>query len=462
MEQIFQFILPSAFVAVGFLLAVLAIAHMLTQRRSPRSALAWLLIIVLLPWIGVPLYLMFSGRKMSALARSKSAIHMTTRRALSRDQLGIDGILQTYGLPGASDGHRFALNHDGVAGYRSLLEVIDSAEVSLRHTTYILGDDPVGRDIVKRMARKAADGVDVRLLLDGVGSLNLGSDVTSPLIEAGGQVATFMPVWRRPLRGRTNLRNHRKMMIADGQLVWSGGCNTAIEYIGPEFLPDRRLDLSFRLEGPAVQGFAEIFASDWAFATRSVPEPVDLVAGAPDEGQVLQIVPSGPDVHENPLFDSLINGFYRAQNRIWITTPYFVPPDTITQALSLAARRGVDTCVLLPKRSDHRLTDLARASHLREMEDAGCRILLCDGPMLHAKAIVIDNAFASIGTANMDERSFFVNYEIMVYLYGGDGIGQICDWFTTRMVQAQEGMGGTPNQVRVLLEGVARLTSPLL
>ena len=177
-----------ALAVLGFLLALVAIAHMVTQRRSPQSALAWLLAIILLPWIGVPLYLMFGGRKMAALARAKSDIKLTPRAPLTGDTLELDRLLQSYGLPAAASGNRFALYQDGVASYEGLIDVIESATHSLHYTTYILADDEVGRDIVRRLSEKAASGVAVRLLLDGVGTLHIRSALLAPLKEAGGEV----------------------------------------------------------------------------------------------------------------------------------------------------------------------------------------------------------------------------------------------------------------------------------
>ena len=150
-----------ALAVLGFVLALVAIAHMVTQRRSPQSAIAWLLVIILLPWIGVPLYLVFGGRKMAALARAKSHIKMTSRAPLTGDPLELDHLLQSYDLPAAAGGNRFALCHDGVASYEALIDVIERAERSLHYTTYILADDEVGRDIVRRLSEKAASGVAV-------------------------------------------------------------------------------------------------------------------------------------------------------------------------------------------------------------------------------------------------------------------------------------------------------------
>ncbi|MEM7223350.1 MAG: phospholipase D-like domain-containing protein [Pseudomonadota bacterium] len=450
-----------AFAGLGFILALIAVAHMLTQRRSPQSAIAWLLVMILVPWVGVPLYIMFGGRKMAALARSKSEIRMTSQAPLSGRSLAIDHLLRSYNLPPATSGNRFTLCQDGVASYEALIEVIEGAQHSIGYGTYILADDEVGRDVIRRLAEKAAAGVRVRLLLDGVGTLYTGGRLFTPLKAAGGEVVSFNPVLRRPLRGLTNLRNHRKIVVADGTRVWSGGCNTAINYIGPSPRTGRWRDLSFLLEGPTTQTYAEIFAYDWAFATKTQVEPNAAVEPLADGDQVAQVVPSGPDVPGDPLYAAMVSACYMARERIWLATPYFVPPEPATQALRLAARRGVEVKVIVPDKSNHLMPDLARGPDLRDVQGDGGQVLRYMPGMLHAKAMVVDGANAVVGSANFDDRSLFLNYEVMLQLYGGSGVKDLERWFEATMADCEADLP-MPGRARDLLEGLAHTLSPVL
>ncbi len=456
-----EWLASNVLIIIGFLLAVLAITHMLTQRRTPQGMIAWLLFIVSFPWLGVPLYLMFGGRRMAALARSKADVRLSSVVAIPGEAGEIDRLLQSYGIPPATRGNRLTLNRDGVQGHRALMDLIDGATENLAYATYFLATDTVGDAVVDRLSRRAADGIDVRLLLDGVGCLHVGRDFLAPLLEAGGRIAYFMPVLRRPFRGRTNLRNHRKITIADGQRVWAGGANTAIEYIGPKPTPGRWRDLTFVLEGPAVQSYAEIFELDWAFACGIAPAVVQPVASPPDAEQTVQVVPSGPDIPGDPLYGSLIASLHMARKRIWLVTPYFVPPDAFTQALCLAARRDVDVRVVVPTVSNHPIADWARGPRLRDIQDAGGTILQFPKAMLHAKAALVDDSSAWVGSANLDDRSLFLNYEVMLVVIGDPGFSEMETWITDLMAESTHGVAAV-GKTREIVEGVALMAAPLL
>jgi cardiolipin synthase len=322
----------------------------------------------------------------------------------------------------------------------------------------------VGRDIVRRLARKAAEGVEVRLLLDHVGSLRTTRRFLRPLLRAGGQVAFFMPVLHRPFRGRSNLRNHRKIVVADGRHVMAGGTNIAGEYIGPKPDPERWRDLSFILTGPAGRQYEEVFRSDWEFAAgqrpESEPRPPAPAADVAD-GAVVQVVPSGPDVPSDALYDAILSTAFAAKRRLWVVTPYFIPDEPLVQALALACHRGVDVRVVLPNRSDHWLVDLARGPYLREIQARGAAILLYTPGMLHAKAMLMDDELAMIGSANMDMRSLFLNYEVAMFVYSAAEIRAIGAWIEGIMAGSRSGLKDV-GAVRDLCEGVARMMAPLL
>jgi cardiolipin synthase len=457
-----DFILAHLELLVGFLLAGAFAVKALLQRRSPAGAMAWLLIILLAPYVGVPLYLIFGGRKMQRKARRKAGVRLSQASLVDPDQAkDVDRLLRAYGSPGACRGNRVELLPTGESIHQALSELIDSAATHCWIATYILNPDHVGQDVIQRLARKARQGVDVRLLVDDVGSLGLSRRHVAPLIDAGGWYATFMPVLHLPFRGRTNLRNHRKIAVADGARVIAGGTNIASEYIGPTPEPGRWRDLSFFLEGPAAHHFAEVFAQDWAFATNehleAPPSP------APDRGEaVAQVVPSGPDVQGDPLYHAVLSSLFQARERILAVTPYFAPDETLSLALALAARRGVHTTLVLPRRSDSRLMDLVRATYLRQLMEAGGEVLLYAPSMLHAKALVVDDSVALVGSANLDMRSLFLNYETMLFLYSRPEVRAMREWALGLAQDAQPAVLRHVSRPREFAESAVRLLTPLM
>jgi cardiolipin synthase len=452
---------------LGFGLAIVLLAHLLRQQRSPSSTIAWLLVILLLPYVGVPLYLMIGGRKFRRMAERKAPLYdpnagVSNRPAQDRQA---ERILHSFGVPPASDGNCLTLISTGEHAYQALTRAIDEAERSIDITTYILGTDAVGRAIVERLARRASEGITVRLLLDSVGSWRVRRRWIAPLNEAGGRVAFFMPVIHVPFRGRANLRNHRKIVVVDDRRAMIGGMNLSGEYMGPAPDPARWRDLSLIVDGPAVGNLSALFRSDWKFATGEDlgqgPFPVPKSAAC-DGGNACraQVVASGPDVAGDPLYETLLSLLFTANRRIWVVTPYFVPDEMLARALELAARRGVDVRLLVPHRSNHWTADLARVGFLRQIHNAGGHILLYEPVMLHAKAVIVDD-LAIIGSANMDMRSLFLNYEVALFVDCEDQVAGIAAWARTLMADARVGLP-SQNWLAELAENVVRLLSPLL
>jgi cardiolipin synthase len=451
---------------LGFLLAIPVIAQIIRQRYSPAGSLAWLLGIVLIPYLGIPLYLMLGGRKMRKLAASKTDLHLPKQSLASPEVIpDIDRLMRSYGIPGAVTGNQLKLLSSGEEGYTALVEMIERANTSLWISTFILHPDQIGRDIIDRLSRRAATGVEVRVLLDGVGSLHTNKKHLAPLIAAGGETAFFMPVMHLPFRGRTNLRNHRKSVIADSCHIWAGGTNIANEYIGPTHDPHRWRDLSFILEGPATKHYMDIFSSDWKFATGEQLSDSTLNFTKTNLSVVgdatLQVVPSGPDVCGDPLYSALISAAFQAKDRLWVVSPYFIPDDALAQALQLAAHRGVDVRVILPKISNHQLADMARGPYLRDLQRAGGKILLYQGGMLHGKAFLVDVSLAVIGSANFDMRSLFLNYETGLLVYSQAEIKQIAGWIETLICRCRYGIKEV-DLSRDLFEGIIRMMAPML
>lgn len=469
--SVVYWLIPEVLASLGFVLALVFVAHLLHQKRSPTSTIAWLLVVLLLPYVGVPLYLMFGGRKMSRLASRKEKMYpRSNARRLGILEGQTERLLSSYGVPPASSGNLVTLVPNGVEAYQKLMQLIDEARATIHVTTYILGRDEVGLALIDRLRRRAEAGVTVRLLLDDVGSWRVGRKYLAPLAEAGARIAFFMPMFHLPFRGRANLRNHRKLVVVDDRIAITGGMNLAFPYMSED--PEAHLwrDLSVIVEGPGVADLQAVFASDWKFATREelndagaapAPQPPPPPAGGRPGSAVLQVVASGPDVAGDPFYESLVSLVFSAKRRIWIVTPYFVPDELLARALNLAARRGVDVRIVVPDRSNHLSADLARAGYLRDLANAGGRVLLYQPVMLHAKAVLLDDQLAVIGSANMDMRSLFLNYELALFIYSADLVRTAARWVEAVMADCERELP-EPNRWRELAENVVRLLAPLL
>jgi cardiolipin synthase len=270
-----------------------------------------------------------------------------------------------------------------------------------------------------------------------------------------------MPLLHVPFRGRSNLRNHRKIAVADGARAIVGGMNLAEEYMGPSPFAGRWLDVALRVEGSAAADLEAIFVEDWAFADGerlTAPSRSD----APGRGTApVRVVASGPDVATDTLYDAILFALFSATERILIATPYFVPDEALFRALTLACRRGVDVRIVVPVPSNHLTADLAGATYLRAIERVGGSVRPYVAGMLHAKVIVIDRALAMVGSANLDMRSLFLNYEVMAVTYGEREIDLLARWHEG--VVATCALRMTPaGRGRAVAEDVGRLLGPLV
>ncbi len=460
--------LPTLFIhflpSLGFILALVLLAHILKKRRSPTSTLAWLMAIIFVPYIGVPLYLIFGGRKMTNMTASKQMLPVFSPAQSPHDCLSQPLISEIFqgGFP-LTQGNRVEILSTGEHAYRKTLALIQSATHTIHIATFILGKDAIGRAIVENLAQKASQGVSVFLLLDAIGSAKIRRSFLSPLLNSGGRAAFFMPMLHLPFRGRANLRNHRKILLVDGTTAIIGGMNLAHEYMGPNKNVDYWRDLSLHIDGPAVAQVYEIFRSDWKFAAREDLDSIRPTGGCKEEspGTVLQFMASGPDVEDDALRDALIAALFRATHRVWIVTPYFVPDDLLLEALCMAARRGIDLRLIIPKKSNHRLADLAREGYLSQLQESGANILFYRPRMLHAKALIIDDVVAVTGSANMDMRSLMLNYEVALLIYSTDVIDSLDAWMRVLMAECSVREPRRSSSLAVI-EGVGRLFAPLL
>ena len=445
-------------------LAVFVIASRVRgQRRHPSAAMAWVVALALMPYVALPLYFLIGNRKVprerAPLPPQQVTAAGETDAATPADRFR--QLARAMGLADACTCEDLAIHLDGEAALAALLAVMQGATRTLDVSTFLLGRDALGEQISALLVRRAQEGVRVRLLIDGVGRYLGGRPDLRRIAAAGVTVAVFVSPFRSALPGRTNLRNHRKLVIADSTHTWAGGRNLAAEYFSgdPHASPPVRpwTDLSFDFRGVLARQTQARFDEDWAFATDTAYDPADPLSEAPSStgASLAQLIPSGPDQADDTLYALLISSSFTARRRIAAVTPYFVPDATLMMALTLAARRGVAVELVLPNRSNHSLADVARNPALRELVAAGARVWLAPA-MVHAKLVLIDDALALAGSANLDGRSLFLNYELMVAFYAPCDIARFDAWFNKLRAGTVPYAPRAPGLTRQFTEGLVR------
>jgi cardiolipin synthase len=459
----FAFLLHTAVVLAALLIYAIS-THTSGQRRHPSAAIAWVLMITLLPYVGMPLYLFLGTRKFVRPARRTLQPPNASAQAPVLQGCAI-ATLEGMGLAAPVANRRVRFHRDGIAAWDEFAALVSSAQKQLDICTFILASDALGERVVRLLEARAAAGVQIRLLLDAVGSWQTAAGHVRRLRSAGVDVRWFMPLLHNPLKGRVNLRNHRKLAIADQQLVWSGGRNLAAEYFTGERPQPPWIDLGFTVEGPLAAQMQALFDSHWHYS-QGPRRPDDhpgatpqAMAESPVPASALthttQLVPSGPDQAEDTFYGLLLTTLYRAQRRVLAVTPYFVPDDSLLKALCLAAQRGVQVELVVPARSNHRLADIARARALRDLVAAGAVVRLAPG-MVHAKAVVVDDAIALCGSLNLDARSLFLNFEVMVAFYDSQDINAVTQWIDGNFHHLPPHQPSPASLLRDIAEGLVR------
>lgn len=460
----------------GFLLAVFAIARLMSEKRQPGNTMAWLLVIVLIPYLGVPLFLLLGGRKLRRVAARKSRLMPHHARSAPGQRVlptspTVQTILAAGGTEPTAD-NQVQLITTGEQAFEEIESLIRTARYSIDIAAFILGRDSTGKKLVQLLAQRARQGIKVRLLLDGLGCLVSSRHFVDPIRKAGGEVARFLPVLPFSPRHSANLRNHRKIMIFDGEIAVVGGHNLAREYLGPGPWRKRWADFGAIIRGSAVTALHEVFLADWAFARglATVPPATKAPAlDAPDlartSSSALQVVASGPDVAGDPLYEGILSMIQEAKRSIWIVTPYFIPDEVLLRSLIVKVRAGCEVTLIVPAKSNHPVTDFARRHYVRQLQEAGARVMLYQPGMLHSKAIIVDHAIGLLGSANFDLRSLFLNFEIVVVLYSEADVLAMRRWATGLLRDSLPHQPAPPRRFRFLgdiAEDLSRLLAPML
>ena len=465
----------------GYIFALFLIPRIILERRHPSATLAWMLGIALLPVVGVPLYFLVGVRRIRRHIRAKIAT-VSGKPISLENRLGPEElttlvaedcarVLAATGVAPPTAGNRVTFVSGGDEAYQAVLSLIASAQDHVHAQFFILDVDPVGKRFVQALAARAREGVRVRLLLDDLGSWRALRGIVRPLREAGGEVAAFLPAFPLHRRWSGHLRNHRKLLIADGRKAFTGGMNIGKKYMGPRTTKAQWRDRALVIEGPALQDLQALFLDDWAFATDEAAPPGDLfpalprfTAGDPPPC-VLQVAASGPDRQARPIYEGVLAALAAARRRLWIETPYFVPDDGIGAALRNTALRGVDVRLIVPGTSDLRIVTLAGRSYFDEMMAAGVRVHLYRPTNLHAKVLVVDDAVGVVGSPNVDMRSFFLNFELGLFLYDRPQIEALAAGFREDLSRSEaidpERFARRPRTLQ-LLEDTCRIFSPLI
>jgi cardiolipin synthase A/B len=442
--------LHSLVIVVSILIYVLT-TRAQRARRPPSIAIAWVLGMIALPYLVLPMYLMFGRRKLPRKA-SRRCEPRPAESHWAKD------LIESFGLP-ASSPAQIAMHENGTESAAALFTTMSSAVSRLDICTFILGDDDFGRETMRHMIERARSGVEVRLLLDGVGAIQLPKACFEALQRGGVETAIFSPLFARKTQGPRNLRNHRKMVIADGARLWAGGRNLAAEYFMGLAGAPPWLDLTFDLQGPVASAAALQFESDWVSAgAKPASTPfesavLDVAGAAANARSEAQFLPSGPDQSEDTVHSLLIDACFHARERMLAVTPYFVPDVALETAMRLAARRGVQIDLCIPSTSNHRLADFARNRALRSLSLAGVNVHLLPY-MSHAKAVVFDHNLGLAGSVNLDSRSLLLNYECAVVFYGRREITWLANWIEGLIPATAPFDCRRPSLLRDLCEGL--------
>ena len=444
-------------VIVFQVLGILSAIHAVMNVRTSQGSIAWAVSLVTFPYVSVPAYWVFGRNKFQGyvLARRKEIDSLSEVLRQANVQLNVasvDGSEDRGGIRAAetlarspvTDGNGAELLIDGPATFDSIFEGIDAAEHYVLVQFYIVRDDELGRDLQDRLIDAAKRGVQVFFLYDEIGSVGLTAAFRNRFLDAGIVPRPFHSRKGSGNRFQLNFRNHRKTVVVDGKVAWIGGHNVGDEYMGRDPNFGNWRDTHVRLEGPSAIGAQLAFVEDWRWATDTIPEGLNWVPTlASGANMRALVIPTGPaDEMESAslMFTGAINA---AQERIWIASPYFVPDDAVVQALQLASLRGVDVRILIPEKADSKLVTLAAYAFFVKIKAAGVEFYRYQDGFLHQKVVLVDDSFATVGTANFDNRSFRLNFEITAAIKNAEFNAEVAtmleaDFANARLMEPDE------------------------
>lgn len=421
---------PYAVGAIIALAAILASAHVILRKRDVRAAIGWVGLIWLVPGIGALLYATFGmnriRRRATVLHRDRRRLALATPSATSIARVETERTVSESMAPLARlaeqmsgrpllTGNVVTPLHNGDEAYPAMIAAIDSAEHSVALCAYIFGDDKAGRPIIDALARATKRGVQVRVLVDGVGARYTWPPVHKVMRKAGIRAELFLPKIREAGLAFFNLRNHRKVLTVDGRVAFTGGLNIQARNIHADEPPYMVRDLHFQLEGPIVGQVQDVFAEDWMFATREMLDGPDWYPTLAHKGEsTARCFTDGPDGDIEIMRTVLMGALASARESVRIITPYFLPETPMIAALKVAALRGVRVDIILPEHVNIPLVQWAATAQLWQVLRPGCRVYVTPKPFDHTKLMVVDRKWTLFGSSNWDPRSLRLNFELDV------------------------------------------------
>lgn len=458
---------------------ITTISVLLLENRNPVKSISWVLVLLFLPVLGMFLYLIFGQDYRKKKIIFRKSIRSTESRPVApfdiekldktfigENHLNLVKLLyKNCEAAGYSD-NKIEVYSNGESTFNAIFESIQKATDHIHIEFFIFDDDLISNQLREILIKKAKEGVRIRMIYDYWGSLKLSRNYLKSLREAGVYVQPFLPFrWKISRTNRINYRNHRKVVIVDGKIGFTGGLNVADRYVYGNKLGNWR-DTFIKLEGPAVHGLQLLFQTDWYFVDRKLFEGNEYFPEPKRFNQnLIQIVSSGADSDWPTIMQGIASAFMSASKYIYIQSPYFMPTDEITSCIQIAALSGVDVRLMIPTRSDSRFSDAGTSSFLGKMLEAGVRVFRYREGFLHSKAIVIDDFISIVGSTNMDERSFGQNFEANAFIYDTSTAHQLRKLFlkdaeNCREITIDDWNNRTRSQK--LKESFARLFSPLM
>jgi cardiolipin synthase A/B len=477
-----NWLIPFAVSAFDIAVSGAASAHVILNKRDTKSAIGWIGLIWLSPLLGTGLYVLLGINRITRKARSLrrgQARHENpparpcppelleqTLTPANQHLVPLARLVEGVARQPLLAGNEVEILDGGDQAYPAMVRAIDEATRSITLSTYIFNNDRAGTLFVDALGRAVARGVEVRVLIDGVGKRYSWPSVIGPLKRAGVPVAVFLPTFTAVWFPYFNLRNHRKILVIDGRVGFTGGMNILEDY-SPEFEPRRpKRDLHFRIRGPAVSHMQRVFADDWIFSTDEPLRGEPWFPAIDEVGEVLaRGVSDGPDDDRDNLLNTILGALSCAESSVAIVTPYFLPDSRLVSALELAVLRGVRVDILLPRENNHKLVQWAATAELGNVLGGGCHVWSSPLPFDHSKLMIVDRTWTFLGSANLDPRSLRLNFELNLECYDLELAARLDRWFRERLRDAvlvtADSIEGRSLPVK-LRDGTARLLSPYL
>lgn len=471
-------ILTIIFIALYVYTLISTISVLLLENRNPVKSLSWVLVLLFLPGLGLFLYLIFGQNFRKQKTISKKSLRFAANRPhvsfdidrlnpnlMDNNQLNLIRLLYTNSDAKAYPNNKIDILSDGKTTFDAMFNAIQNAKNHIHIEFFIFGNDKISNQLRELLIEKASAGVRVRMIYDYWGSFFLSRWYLQSLREAGVYLRPFLPLRLRLGRSKINYRNHRKILIVDGEVGFTGGLNVADRYIFGNALGMWR-DTFVRFEGSVVHGLQQLFLMDWYFVEgKLITDPKYYPIPQKFDSNLAQIVISGPDTQWESIMQGISSAIMSATRYVYIHTPYFIPNDVVENCIQMSAMSGVDVRIMIPARSDSRLSDACTFSYMGRLLEAGVKVYRYTEGFLHSKAIVIDDFISIVGSANLDERSFNQNFEANAFIYEEKTAYRLKELFFRDMQNCEElTLEAWTNRRRrqKLKESFARLFSPLM